>query len=111
MQKDRKMNREFIKLPVLTVTAVATILLGISSANADDTEIFSAHTTVTPNANVVFMLDTSGSMNSAPTNATDNTTKIQIVKDVFEKLIFFPESVLFFVCEILPFTKTSGSIS
>ncbi|NOZ52560.1 MAG: hypothetical protein GXP08_05365 [Gammaproteobacteria bacterium] len=60
---------------------------------ADDTEIFTAHTPINTSANVVFIIDTSGSMSEPPKNApSDTPKKMQIVKDVFEKLIFDPDN-------------------
>ncbi|MGD8641830.1 MAG: PilC/PilY family type IV pilus protein, partial [Gammaproteobacteria bacterium] len=59
---------------------------------ADDTEIFTGQVTTSANANVVFILDTSGSMGDRPSNANEQRTKIQIVKDVFKNLIFDPQN-------------------
>ncbi|WP_455374929.1 pilus assembly protein [Kaarinaea lacus] len=74
--------------------AASTILLmtAVSSVNADDTEIFTAHTSTSPNSNVVFVIDTSGSMGNAIEGDNSGTPKIQVVKDVFEKLIFDPNN-------------------
>ncbi|MCI0507340.1 MAG: hypothetical protein L0Z73_14685 [Gammaproteobacteria bacterium] len=88
-------NREFSQISRAVKTALATLFLGAAangSAIADDTEIFTAYTSTSPNSNVVFILDTSGSMSDPPRGEPNGSSKIQIVKDVFEKLIFDPEN-------------------
>ena len=85
-------NRD-IKQQGLAMMLGATVsMMTVTASYADDTEIFSAYTSSTPNSNVVFVLDTSGSMADQPQGGTDNRSKIQIVKDVFEKLIFDPNN-------------------
>ena len=85
-------NKEYTVRFAVT-TALATLLLASGAVSADDTEIFTAYTAASPNSNVVFILDTSGSMKNQPQGAaSDSPTKIQIVKDVFEKLIFDPNN-------------------
>jgi type IV pilus assembly protein PilY1 len=84
-------HKEFSNLGYAVNIALSVLLLSASAAIADDTEIFTAYTSTSPNSNVVFVLDTSGSMNNAP-QGQSSPSKIQIVKDVFEKLIFDPDN-------------------
>jgi len=85
-------RKEIGKLQCLLISALTTMLVGVGSVNADDTEIFTAYTSTSPNSNVVFVLDTSGSMANQPQGQTNGPSKMQIVKDVFEKLIFDPDN-------------------
>lgn len=80
------------KLGSIVGSTLVTLLSGTSAVLADDTEIFTAYTSTSPNSNVVFVLDTSGSMANRPQGQSSGPTKIQIVKDVFEKLIFDPNN-------------------
>lgn len=64
-------------------------LLASHPVMADDGEIFTANTSsVSPNSNVVFILDTSGSMDKKPKDKSSTKKKIDIVKDVFKQIIF-----------------------
>jgi type IV pilus assembly protein PilY1 len=87
-------NMESIKnkLGCVLSGTLVTLLSGTHAVLADDTEIFTAYTSTSPNSNVVFVLDTSGSMANRPQGQTSGPSKIQIVKDVFEKLIFDPNN-------------------
>ena len=68
---------------------MAITLFATHPVMADDSEIFTANTPSTsPNSNVVFVLDTSGSMNSPPAGQPNGPRKIDIVKDVFRQFIF-----------------------
>jgi len=74
-----------------TLAASLAVMLACGSmAIADDTEIFTAYAPADSSTNVVFIIDTSGSMGNHPANDNSSPTKIQIVKNVFEKLIFDP---------------------
>lgn len=73
-------------------SSIVLFMTANSAVNADDTEIFTAHTSTSPNSNVVFVIDTSGSMGNAMPGDDLGRTKIQVVKDVFEKLIFDPNN-------------------
>lgn len=82
-------NNKDIKRKVRTITAgMGIALLTTGPVFADDTEIYTAYTSTSPNSNVIFVLDTSGSMGNRPRGVNSGPNKIQIVKDVFEKLIF-----------------------
>ncbi|KPJ93650.1 MAG: hypothetical protein AMJ55_07625 [Gammaproteobacteria bacterium SG8_15] len=85
-------NKESSNLKGLITGTLVTLLSGTNVVLADDTEIFTAYTSTSPNSNVVFVLDTSGSMANRPQGQSSGPTKIQIVKDVFEKLIFDPNN-------------------
>ncbi|WP_455208164.1 hypothetical protein [Kaarinaea lacus] len=85
-------SKESSKLSGLISGTLVTLLSGANVVLADDTEIFTAYTSTSPNSNVVFVLDTSGSMANPPQGQTGGASKIQIVKDVFERLIFDPNN-------------------
>lgn len=73
------------------LAAFTSLLLTLSTgmAAADDTEIFTAGAAPAPEStNVVFLIDTSGSMRNALQGDTSGITKIQKVQRVFENLIF-----------------------
>ncbi len=69
----------------------ALLLLCATSVHADDTEIFLKNVKTSSNANIVFVLDSSGSMANPPMSGDQSKSKIQIVKDVFHDLIFDPK--------------------
>ena len=75
---------------LLGLTSSLFILTGASStALADDTEIFTAGTPPAPeSSNVLFLIDTSGSMWQTMANDPNGTRKINAVQNVFENLIF-----------------------
>lgn len=84
-----RINKDDIKQKAQAIAAgMAAVMLCVASVQADDTEIFMANTKTSSNANIVFVLDTSGSMNNTPKNVNTNDKKIDIVKNVFNKLIF-----------------------
>lgn len=77
-----------IMLGAMTSTLFA-VSGGLSTSIADDTEIFTAEVPQPPDSsNVVFLIDTSGSMWSTMANDPNNTRKIHAVQSVFENLIF-----------------------
>jgi len=92
---DKRLQNKNPANPLLTkllgsATALALCAsLGMSSVMADDTEIFTAGTPPPPDStNVVFLIDTSGSMNNSVQGDTSGVSKIQSVQNVFENLIF-----------------------
>jgi len=88
----KKMESLKSKLGGIVGGTLVGLLTGANAVLADDTEVFTAYTSTSPNSNVVFVLDTSGSMAHQPQGQSNGPSKIQIVKDVFEKLIFDPNN-------------------
>jgi len=88
----KKMESLKNKLGGIVGGTLLGLLTGTNAVLADDTEVFTAYTSTSPNSNVVFVLDTSGSMAQQPQGQSNGPSKIQIVKDVFEKLIFDPNN-------------------
>jgi len=86
------LSRKSKIIAVAIVSSMFSLIEVNSPVFADDTEIFTAHTSTSPNSNIVFVIDTSGSMNSVMPGDPEQRTKIQVVKDVFEKLIFDPNN-------------------
>lgn len=85
-------NRDIKQKGLAMIFGMAVSITTATASHADDTEIFTAYTSTSPNSNVVFVLDTSGSMSDQPQGGTDSRSKMQIVKDVFEELIFDPNN-------------------
>jgi len=85
---NKDMHKLSYKLPILALLTLGSCLASMTITRADDTEVFTAYTPTSKSSNVVFVLDTSGSMNQKPSNGFSSNSKIQIVKDVFESLIF-----------------------
>jgi type IV pilus assembly protein PilY1 len=73
------------------MAGIALVMLCTAPVQADDTEIFIKNVKTSSNANIVFVLDSSGSMKDPPKNGDQTKSKIQIVKDVFHDLIFDPK--------------------
>lgn len=84
--KKIKTNSRFNVLAAIT-SSLLTLFTGITAA--DDTEIYTAGAAPAPEStNVVFMIDTSGSMRNPVQNDPTGMSKIQKVKNVFRNLIF-----------------------
>lgn len=85
-------KRQKKSFAIAIASSIVLFMTANSTVYADDTEIFTAHTSTSPNSNVVFIIDTSGSMGNAMPGDDLGRTKIQVVKDVFEQLIFDPNN-------------------
>ena len=80
------MSSPLQKISITLAAGIFTLVTGMP-AYADDTEIFLGQNGTSPTApNVLFIIDTSGSMGNAPSTG-GSLSKLQIVKDVFNKLI------------------------
>jgi len=89
MNQDNKYNKDNNKKYGLALFTALPLLMAQTLSRADDTEIFTAFTPTTTDSNVVFVIDTSGSMGNTPLNApAGSDSKLTIVKHVFENLIF-----------------------
>jgi type IV pilus assembly protein PilY1 len=77
------------KLTGTITSALIFLFTGMPVVLADDTEIFTAGTPPPPEStNVVFLIDTSGSMASNVQGDANGISKIRSVQQVFENLIF-----------------------
>jgi len=88
MKQGKNSHKDIHRLCVIALMAMGAWFTNSNIVRADDTEVFTASGPTSKNSNVVFVLDTSGSMNDKPSNGFSSDSKIQIVKNVFESLIF-----------------------